>query len=74
MPEFTLADVKKHSTAEDCWIVVGKPGEKQVYDVTKFLDEHPGGPEIIMDLAGESKSSMLPAVPRHMFGSHLVGR
>jgi len=24
----------------------------QVYDVTKFLDDHPGGPDIIADGAG----------------------
>lgn len=28
-----------HNTPEDCWIVV----DKQVWDVTDFLDEHPGG-------------------------------
>jgi hypothetical protein len=25
----------------------------QVYDVTKFLEDHPGGPEIMMEHAGE---------------------
>lgn len=27
-------------------------GGKKVYDVTKYLNDHPGGPEIILDLAG----------------------
>jgi hypothetical protein len=26
---------------------------KKVYDVSKFLDNHPGGPEIVLDKAGE---------------------
>ena len=51
--EFTLEEVSKHNTAEDCWIVLGEPGEKKVYDITKFLDDHPGGPEIVLDKAGE---------------------
>lgn len=28
-------------------------GGPKVYDVTKYLNDHPGGPEIIMDFAGE---------------------
>lgn len=31
--------VSEHKTPEDCWIVV----DNQVWDVTDFLDEHPGG-------------------------------
>jgi len=51
--EFSLADVAKHASADDCWVVLGEPGEKKVYDVSKFLDDHPGGPEIVLDKAGE---------------------
>lgn len=32
-------DIAEHKTPEDCWIVV----DNQVWDVTDFLDEHPGG-------------------------------
>lgn len=31
-------------------------GGPKVYDVSKYLNDHPGGPEIIMDFAGEFKS------------------
>lgn len=31
--------VLQHSSPEDCWIVI----EDQVWDVTKFAPEHPGG-------------------------------
>ena len=31
--------VLKHKSPDDCWIVVNN----QVWDVTDFLDEHPGG-------------------------------
>ena len=28
-------------------------GGAKVYDVTKYLSEHPGGPEIMMEFAGQ---------------------
>jgi L-lactate dehydrogenase (cytochrome) len=31
--------ISEHKTPEDCWIVV----DNQVWDVTDFLEEHPGG-------------------------------
>eukprot|EP00947_MAST-08B_sp_MAST-8B-sp1_P002866 g2866.t1 len=52
MSQFSQADVGKHSTESDCWVTV----HGKVYDVTNYLDEHPGGPEIIMDLAGKDAS------------------
>jgi len=35
----------------------------QVYDVTNFLDQHPGGAEVMMEVAGEAPSlrAALPA-------------
>ena len=48
----SAAEVAKHKTEEDCWISI----HGKVYDVTKFLDDHPGGPEIITDVAGEDST------------------
>ena len=36
----SLAELGKHNTKGDCWVAV----HKKVWDVTEFLDEHPGGP------------------------------
>ena len=38
--QVTLAELEKHNTETDCWVAV----HKKVWDVTDFLDEHPGGP------------------------------
>jgi L-lactate dehydrogenase (cytochrome) len=40
--------VAKHNTAESCWVVL----YGNVYDVTRFIPEHPGGSKVILQLAG----------------------
>ncbi|KAL4909793.1 hypothetical protein BDW74DRAFT_173285 [Aspergillus multicolor] len=46
--EFTRQEIEKHSSADDCWIVV----DGNVYDVTSVLSWHPGGKGPIMGHAG----------------------
>lgn len=46
---YTLEDIKEHRTEESCWLAI----HGKVYDVTDFLEEHPGGFEIMKDSAGE---------------------
>jgi cytochrome b involved in lipid metabolism len=45
-------EVAEHNKAEDCWIVING----KVYNVSPYLSEHPGGPEIILDQAGKDAS------------------
>ncbi|EKM53383.1 uncharacterized protein PHACADRAFT_259730 [Phanerochaete carnosa HHB-10118-sp] len=45
----TGPEVAKHNSRESCWIIV----HGKVYDVTDFLDEHPGGSRIILKYAGQ---------------------
>ncbi|EOD43051.1 putative mitochondrial cytochrome b2 protein [Neofusicoccum parvum UCRNP2] len=45
---FSHDEVSKHNTSESCWVVL----YGHVYDVTSFLNEHPGGSKIILQLAG----------------------
>ena len=44
----------EHNTEEDCYIIIGNKnnGGSKVYNVTNYLDDHPGGMEVIMELAG----------------------
>lgn len=44
----TYVPVAKHNTAESCWVIL----YGNVYDVTKFIPEHPGGAKVILQLAG----------------------
>jgi len=49
---YRLTDVKTHNISKgdkkSIWTVV----HDKVYDITKFLDEHPGGEEILIENAG----------------------
>ena len=44
----TRADVAKHSDRDDMWFVI----EGKVYGVSKYLEDHPGGEEVLLDRAG----------------------
>ncbi|CAA6667353.1 unnamed protein product [Spirodela intermedia] len=46
---FSPQETSQHDTREDCWIIV----DGKVYDVTEYLDDHPGGDDIIVSVAGK---------------------
>ncbi|TPX50764.1 hypothetical protein SeLEV6574_g00685 [Synchytrium endobioticum] len=48
LQELSLAEVGKHNTDKDCWVVVGG----KVLNVTDFMKDHPGGKKAIMIYAG----------------------
>lgn len=43
------SEVQKHNTRDDCWVVING----QVFDVTEFIDAHPGGVGAIVANAGK---------------------
>lgn len=47
-PGYTMAEVKKHATAASCWSVV----DGNVYDLTDWVDSHPGGRARILSMCG----------------------
>lgn len=40
---FTIDEVSEHNSKDDCWLVV----HGNVYDVTEFISNHPGGDAIL---------------------------
>jgi uncharacterized protein YjdB len=49
LPNYTKADVAKHNTSTDCWIILNT---NEVYNVTSFLSIHPAGPSPITPFCG----------------------
>lgn len=51
--KISTAEIQSHNKEEDCWIVV----DGQVWDITGFAPEHPGGPGIIYKYAGRDATA-----------------
>ena len=60
MNTYTMEEVNKHTTKQDCWIVI----RGMVYDVTDFLKVHPGGSNIIISVAGEDATEYFEELHR----------
>jgi cytochrome b involved in lipid metabolism len=50
---FTAAEVAKHNTSSDCWSVVSG----QVYNLTSYVNGHPGGASVIKAICGKDGSA-----------------
>jgi len=48
LKSYSRDEVAKHNKSEDCWVII----RDSVYDVTQFLNDHPGGADSIMIYAG----------------------
>ena len=64
-----------HGDAETVWTVINK----KVYDITKFLDEHPGGRAILVENAGLDSTEEFDDVghskdAREMLDDYEIGR
>nr|AAT84459.1 cytochrome b5 isoform Cb5-B [Vernicia fordii] len=71
---FTLAQVSQHNNPKDCWLIIGG----KVYDVTKFLDDHPGGDEVLLSATGKDATDDFEDVghslsAREMMDQYYVG-
>ncbi|CAN4108470.1 unnamed protein product [Withania somnifera] len=44
-----FGEVMEHNNKSDCWLVISG----KVYDVTSFLDDHPGGDDVLLTATGK---------------------
>ncbi|GAA6024564.1 hypothetical protein JCM10207_008654 [Rhodosporidiobolus poonsookiae] len=48
-------DVEKHNKPKDCWVI----HNNKIYDITSFLDDHPGGDDIVLEWAGKDITEVM---------------
>ncbi|OZJ05476.1 hypothetical protein BZG36_01608 [Bifiguratus adelaidae] len=71
-------NVKKHNTLKSCWVI----HNSKVYDVTEFVQDHPGGEDLIMEYAGTDVTKVMADVLEHehsesayeLLDEYLIGR
>ena len=51
---FTAAQVAIHNHRDDLWVILRIKGQAKVFDVTSYVDEHPGGDAILTNAGGDS--------------------
>ena len=69
----TVTDVAGHNSRDSCWIVL----KGKVYDVTAYVEEHPGGDAILRNAGGDSTTGFYgPQHPPRVFdmiGDYYIG-
>ncbi|KAI8625691.1 acyl-CoA dehydrogenase/oxidase [Xylariaceae sp. FL1651] len=58
---FTREEVAKHNTEDSVWLIV----DSKVYDVSEFLDAHPGGESVLRQVAGQDATVAFYNLHRH---------
>jgi len=74
LKKYSLKEVAEHKDKKSTWLVI----HDKVYDVTKFLEEHPGGEEVLLEQAGKDATESFEDVghstdARTMMKEYLVG-
>lgn len=59
-PVLTRAEVAKHSTEDSCWVII----DHRVYDLTDFLDAHPGGNVVLTQVGGQDATEAFYSLHR----------
>jgi cytochrome b involved in lipid metabolism len=51
---YTMEEVSKHNSKESCWSVI----RGEVYDLTSWVNKHPGGPDKILRICGKDGTDL----------------
>ncbi|KAM0940701.1 putative cytochrome b5-like heme/steroid binding domain, cytochrome b5, heme-binding protein [Dioscorea sansibarensis] len=51
--KYSKSEISLHSSKKDCWLVI----HGKVYDVTNFLDDHPGGDDVLIHASGSGDAT-----------------
>ncbi|KAJ9661593.1 hypothetical protein H2201_006449 [Coniosporium apollinis] len=73
--DYTYSDVSSHNTKKDLLVVI----HDKVYNASSFVDEHPGGEEVLLDVGGQDATEAFEDVghsdeAREILAGLLVGK
>ncbi|PYH75715.1 hypothetical protein BO82DRAFT_298091 [Aspergillus uvarum CBS 121591] len=71
---YTLEQVRSHNKKDDVWIIL----HNKVYNITTYLDDHPGGVPVLLEVAGLDATEAFEEIghsdeARELLGPYLVG-
>ncbi|NXF12249.1 CYB5B protein, partial [Smithornis capensis] len=69
-----LEEVERRNSNREAWLVI----HGRVYDITRFLEEHPGGEEVLLEQAGRDATESFEDVghstdAREMLKQYYIG-
>lgn len=56
---YDMAEISAHNTPEDCWVIV----EGNVYNMSTYIDRHPGGSHAIAVMCGFDATNAFLSMP-----------
>jgi cytochrome b involved in lipid metabolism len=65
---YTWGEVRQHTSPGDLWLVI----DKKVYDVSRWMDEHPGGPEVMLQEAGKDATNAFAEIGHSLYAEGLL--
>jgi len=74
LKQYTLKEVASHCCVDSCWMVIFD----KVYDLTDFIEYHPGGYEIMLEYGGADATNAFNEKPHtlealEMLDKYLIG-
>lgn len=69
LPLFSLEEVQRHNTEKDAWII----HRGKVYDVSEFLERHPGGKDVLLAYTGQDVTTLMTQEDIHKHTTFAYG-
>ncbi|KAI3377906.1 hypothetical protein L3Q82_009035 [Scortum barcoo] len=71
---YTLEEIRVHNMSHDTWVII----HDKIYDITSFLEEHPGGEEVLLEQGGADATESFEDVghstdAREMLEQYYIG-
>ena len=65
---YTWDEVRQHTSPGDLWLVI----DHKVYDVSQWMDEHPGGDAVLLQAAGTDATDAFADISHSLYAEGLL--